>query len=60
MTRNSLILTDAIFVVTITVMQITNGGIDKNPLLLNVLVVVALASCIIRHINYYKQHRKLY
>jgi hypothetical protein len=41
-------------------MHFTNGGLDKNPLILNALVVVALASVIIRHINYYKQHNKLY
>ena len=37
-----------------------NDGFGKNPLFLNFLVVVAFASCIIRHINYYKHTKKIY
>jgi hypothetical protein len=60
MTRNTLILTDSLFLVTVIIIQYGNGGFDKNPLFLNLLVVVALASCIIRHINYYKQTKRIY
>jgi len=60
MTRGSLILTDSLFVITVTVMNYTNGGLNNNPIFLNALVVIALASCIIRHINYYKQTKRLY
>jgi hypothetical protein len=60
MTRSTLILTDSLFVVTIIMIHFGNGGFDKNPLILNLLIVVALATCIIRHINYYKLTKKIY
>jgi fumarate reductase subunit C len=60
MTRSTLILSDSLFVITITVMHFENGDFNKNPVILNLLVVVALASCILRHINYYRLTRKLY
>ena len=61
MTRGSLILTDSIFVITVVIIAYGNeGGFNKNPLILNLLVVVAFASCIIRHINYYRLTKKIY
>ena len=51
---------DALFVLTVIAMQVFNGGFDKNPVLLNVMVVIALAVCIIRHINYYKLTKRIY
>ncbi|TWI99915.1 hypothetical protein JN11_02331 [Mucilaginibacter frigoritolerans] len=60
MNRTSLIITDALFVITIIVIHYGNGDFNKNPLILNLLIVVALASCIIRHINYYKLTKKIY
>lgn len=60
MTRSTLILSDSLFVITITVMHFENGDFNKNPVILNLLVVVALTSCILRHINYYRLTRKLY
>lgn len=58
--NTTLIITDALFVVTVIVIGYSNGGFDKNPLFLNALVVIAFASCIIRHINYYKQTKRIY
>lgn len=57
--RATLILADALFILTIGTMQY-NGGLNKNPVVLNFLVVVAFAACIIRHINYYKLTRRIY
>jgi hypothetical protein len=57
--RSTLILADSLFILTIGTMQY-NGGLNKNPVALNLLVVVAFAACIIRHINYYKLTRRIY
>lgn len=58
--NKTLIITDVLFVITVIVITYNNDGFDKNPLFLNALVVIAFASCIIRHINYYKQTKKIY
>ena len=60
MNRATLIVADGLLAVTVFVMAYGNGGLGKNPLFLNLLVVVAFASCIIRHINYYKLTKKIY
>jgi hypothetical protein len=59
-TRATLILTDSLFAGCILIMTYGNEGFDKNPVFLNLLVIVAFASCIIRHINYYKLTKKIY
>jgi hypothetical protein len=58
--NKTLIITDALFAITVIVIAYGNGGFSKNPLFLNLLVGVAFASCIIRHINYYKLTKKIY
>ncbi|MDP9078117.1 MAG: hypothetical protein M3O71_11870 [Bacteroidota bacterium] len=58
--NKTLIVTDALFVITVVVIAYNNDGFDGNPLFLNILVGVAFASCIIRHINYYKQTKRIY
>ncbi len=61
MTSGTLILTDSLFVVTVAVIDYGNDGdFNKTPLLLKLLIVVAFASCIIRHINYYKHNKRIY
>ena len=60
MTGTVLIITDALFVATVIVINYTNGGFNQNPAFLNFLVVAAFASCIIRHINYYKHTKRIY
>jgi hypothetical protein len=57
--RATLILADTLFVATVTVMNY-NGGLNKNPLFLNFLVVIAFLACIFRHINYYKLTKRIY
>ena len=59
-TRTILIVSDFTLAVVITVMNFQDGGMQKNPLFVNFLVVAALATCIIRHINYYKITKKIY
>lgn len=58
--NKTLIITDVLFAATVAMIAFSNGGFDKNPLFLNALVVIALASIIIRHINYYKQTKRIY
>ncbi len=58
--REILIIADSLFVLTVIAIHFVNGGFDKNPLLLNALVVIAFAVCIIRHINYYKLTKRIY
>ncbi len=60
MTGTVLIITDALFVVTVILIHYGNGGFDKNPVFLNFLFVVAFATCVIRHINYYKHTKRIY
>jgi len=60
MTRTILIVTDTLFVITIAVIHYTNEDFNKVPLFLKFLIVVAFASCIIRHINYYKHTKRIY
>lgn len=60
MTKTILIVTDTLFVITIAVIHYTNEDFDKVPLFLKFLIVVAFASCIIRHINYYKHTKRFY
>jgi hypothetical protein len=57
--RLILIAADVLFVATVTVMHFT-GGLHKNPLFLNFLVVAAFGTCVIRHVNYYKLTKRLY
>jgi len=60
MTGTILIVTDTLLIATVIVINYSNGGFDKNPLFLNFLVVVAFASCIIRHINHYRHTKRFY
>ena len=61
MNRSTLIFTDALFVITVFVIYYgNNGDINQTPLFLRTLVCVAFATCIIRHINYYKLTKRIY
>jgi hypothetical protein len=60
LSRTTLIVSDLTLAVVIILMSYTNGGFDKNPLFLIALVIVALAACIIRHVNYYKHTKRIY
>jgi len=60
LSRKVLVITDSALVVVITLMSYNKGGIDESPLILKLLLVVAFASCIVRHINYYKRTKRIY
>jgi hypothetical protein len=60
MTRSVLIIADSLFVLVIISMNYSDGGFSKSPLFLKFLVVAAFATCIIRHINYYKHTKRIY
>jgi len=59
MSRTTLILTDAIFVIVLMV-SYQNGDLNKYPLILVPFMLVALTTCVIRHINYYHITKRLY
>jgi hypothetical protein len=60
-TRSTLIISDAVLVGTLAMINYSNdGGFNKAPVILKFLVVVAFATCIVRHINYYKIHKRIY
>jgi hypothetical protein len=58
--REILIIADSLLAATILAIHFVNGGFDKNPIFLNALVVIAFATCVIRHINYYRQTKRFY
>jgi len=59
MVNTDLILGDLIFVITSFMVRIT-GGLNKYPIILGPLLIIAFGTCIVRHINYYKLTRKIY
>lgn len=60
MSRKVLIISDLALAIVTTLMSYKEGGIEANPVILKLLLVVAFASCIIRHINYYNVTKKIY
>ncbi|BAU56221.1 hypothetical protein [Mucilaginibacter gotjawali] len=60
MTGTSLVLSDTLLVVTVAVINLTNESIDQIPVFLKFLIIIAVASCIIRHINHYRHTKRLY
>ena len=60
-TRSALIISDIVLVGTLVAISYGNdGGFVKAPVILKFLVIVAFATCIVRHINYYRIHRRIY
>jgi hypothetical protein len=60
-TRSALIISDTVLVGTLVAINYGNdGGFIKAPVILKFLVIVAFATCIVRHINYYKVHKRIY
>jgi hypothetical protein len=59
MTAGTLILSDALFVAA-TVSVYTTDGFKQFPILFYPLLSLALATCILRHINYYKLTKRIY
>jgi hypothetical protein len=59
MKRTDLILADALFVL-VSVMIYETDGFKTSPIILKPLIVIAFASCVVRHINYYSMTKKIY
>jgi hypothetical protein len=59
MSRTNLILIDALFVLVV-ISVYTTDGFKNYPVILLPLIAVAFATCIIRHINYYKITRRIF
>lgn len=59
MSRTNMILIDAVFVL-IVIMIYATDGLKTYPVILLPLIAVAFATCIIRHINYYKITRRIF
>ena len=59
MSRTNLILIDALFVLVVIMIYATDG-LKNYSIILMPLIAVALAACIIRHINYYKLTKRIY
>jgi hypothetical protein len=57
--KRNLMLGDALFVLAFAMVYSSNGLVDY-PIILAPLLILAFATCIIRHINYYKLTKKIY
>ena len=54
-----MILIDTLFVLVVIMIYVTNG-VKSYPVILLPLIAIAFATCIIRHINYYKITRRIF
>jgi hypothetical protein len=59
MSSASLILADSLFVFAF-IMILATGGLNENAIILVPLLIVAFASCVVRHINYYNETGRMY
>jgi len=59
MVNTDLVIGDLLFVIASFMIRITNG-LSKSPLILEPLLAIAFLTCLVRHINYYKQTKRIY
>jgi hypothetical protein len=59
MTSTNLIIGDLMFVFVL-VMIYETGGLKQNMFILGPLIIIAFATCVVRHINYYKMTKRIY
>jgi hypothetical protein len=59
MINTNLVLADTLFVFVLVTINVTDG-FKKNMIILGPLVIIAFITCMVRHINYYKQTRRIY
>ena len=59
MSRTTLILTDAVFVIVLLV-SYRNGDLQKYPVILVPFMLAALVTCVIRHVNHYHITKRIY
>jgi len=55
----SLILADVLFI-AVLILILADHTMDRNGIILAPLVVIAFATCIIRHINHYNDTGRIY
>ncbi|HTD98398.1 MAG TPA: hypothetical protein VK668_03895 [Mucilaginibacter sp.] len=59
MSRTNLIFADTLFII-VSLMIYNTDGLKKYPVILAPLLIIAFASCAIRHITYFNMTRKIY
>ena len=59
MTRANLILADALFVIVVITVYNTND-LKKYPVILAPLMIIAFATCVIRHVHYYHMYKRIF
>jgi len=59
MINTNLVLGDILFAAALGLIYATDG-LKNNTIILMPLITIAFAACIVRHINYYKQTRRIY
>ena len=57
--KRNLLVADALFVVALLMIYLTNGLRDY-PIVLSPLLIIAFGTCVIRHINHYKLTKRIY
>lgn len=57
--RTNLIVADALFVLVLTMIYNTDG-LKKYPVILAPFIIIAFASCVVRHVSYYNIYKKIY
>ena len=57
--RTNLIVADALFVLVLTMIYNTDG-LKKYPVILAPFIIIAFASCVVRHVGYYNKYKKIY
>ena len=59
MNRTTLVVTDIVFVIVL-IMVYNTDGLKTYPIILTPFILVAFATCVIRHINYYNMTKRIY
>jgi len=59
MTRTNLILADALFV-TVLFAVYNSNDLKKYPVILAPLMIIAFATCVIRHVHYYNMYKRIF
>ena len=59
MVNTNLVLADILFVCVMVMINVTDG-FRKNMIILAPLIMIAFVTCMVRHINYYKQTKRIY
>ena len=58
--NRKLISTDLLLIIGIALLSYASDGFKKAIMPLALLIISALASCVLRHVNYYKLTKKIY